>query len=236
MPRFGAHVSIAGGIDKAPERGRRAACDVIQIFTKSNVRWAAPPLDTETCIRFSENLRRYGVSLAFAHFSYLINLCSASSQVRRRSREALAVEMNRCAQLGLPYLVVHPGSFGDGSRRQALDQIIHGLTWAADRAATAYPGRLPTVLLETTAGRASEIGGRFEELGELLAAIGGRMEMGVCFDTCHVFAAGRPRCRMPSPLRVPSKRQHSAIGGAFRPTPAYRPRQDRPRGIPRPCQ
>ncbi|MCX8036213.1 MAG: deoxyribonuclease IV [Candidatus Sumerlaeia bacterium] len=190
VPLFGAHISIAGGVDKAPERGRRATCDVIQIFTKSNVQWAAAQLDSKTCTRFAANLQSYGISLAFAHASYLINLCSSDSNVRRRSREALAIEMSRCAQLGLPYLVMHPGSCGTGSRQQALDHIIRGIKWAVDRSATAYPGRVPTLLLETTAARASEIGGCFAELGELLNGLKGWADTGICFDTCHVFAAG----------------------------------------------
>jgi len=190
MHLLGAHVSIAGGVDKAPERGRRATCDVIQIFTKSNVQWAARAIGTDEQARFLANLARHKIRMAFAHACYLINLCSADRAIRRRSQQALAIELSRCSFLRLPCLVLHPGSHGGQGEREAMKWIVEGALWAADKADYSATGMRPTLLLETTAGQGNSVGWRFEQLAALLAALEKTMPVGVCFDTCHVFAAG----------------------------------------------
>lgn len=190
MPLLGAHVSIAGGVDKAPERGRRATCDVIQIFTKSTVRWACRPITAHQSREFAASVRRYGIQLAFAHACYLINLCSPDAGVRRRSRRGLLTELRRAAKLDLPYLVVHPGSHAGLTFREAVRAIVEATAWAAENMAPSQPGGQPLVLFETTAGQGSSFGWRFEHLAELLTRLEGRAPVGVCFDTCHVFAAG----------------------------------------------
>jgi len=190
MPLLGAHVSVAGGVDKAPERGRRATCDVIQIFTKSNVQWQARPLGSEHHRHFLANLGRFGIRMAFAHACYLINLCSADPAIRRRSRFALAAEMMRCSMLRLPYLVLHPGSHGGKGERTALKWIVEGAQWAMEKAAATASGALPMLLFETTAGQGTSMGWRFDHLAEIIARLQATVPTGVCFDTCHVFAAG----------------------------------------------
>jgi len=190
MHLLGAHISIAGGVDRAPERGRRATCDVIQIFTKNNVRWAAGHLSASERSRFFANLDRYGIRLAFAHACYLINLCSAQAAIRRRSRRTLAVELARCSRLHLPYLVLHPGSHGGQGERDGLKWIVEGVARAIENARAATDAPPPMLLFETTAGQGTSLGWRFEHLAELIARLDGIARTGVCFDTCHVFAAG----------------------------------------------
>jgi len=191
MPYFGAHISIAGGIERAPERGWRTTCEVIQVFTKSNVRWAAPPLTRRQCENFRAELEKFGIRLAFAHASYLVNLCSPDPAVRRRSRNGLATELRRCKALGLPYLVLHPGSHRGISERRALDWIVEGAAWAMEKVAKGKrAASLPMLLFETTAGQGGGFGWRFEQLAELLERSSAVGPVGVCFDTCHVFAAG----------------------------------------------
>jgi len=190
MGLFGAHVSIAGGVDRAPERGRRATCDAIQLFTKSNVQWAGATIGEAQRRRFRENLERYRIQSAFAHACYLISLCSPRAAIRRRSPLALADELVRCALLGLPYLVLHPGSHGGTGEREAENWIVEGVTLAAEKARAASSAGIPTLLLETTAGQGTSVGWRFEQLAGLLARIEKVLPVGVCFDTCHVFAAG----------------------------------------------
>jgi deoxyribonuclease-4 len=190
MHLLGAHVSIAGGVDKAPERGRRATCHAIQVFTKSNVQWAARAIGTDEQARFLANLARHEIHVAFAHACYLINLCSADGAIRRRSQQALATELSRCSFLRLPCLVLHPGSHGGQGQHEAMKWIVEGALWAADKADYGATGMRPTLLLETTAGQGNSVGWRFEQLAALLAALEKTLPVGVCFDTCHVFAAG----------------------------------------------
>jgi deoxyribonuclease-4 len=190
MPLLGAHVSIAGGLENAPERGRLITCDAIQIFTKSNVQWAARPIGAEQQDFFLANLKRFKIRVAFAHACYLINLCSANGAIRRRSWMALAIELARCSALRLPYLILHPGSHGGEGDRKAIRWIIEGALRATERmAAEAASGR-PMLLFETTSGQGAAVGWRFEHLAEILARLQPITRVGVCFDTCHVFAAG----------------------------------------------
>lgn len=188
MPLLGAHMSIAGGIDKSPERAREATCDAIQIFTKSNVQWAAPPIDKGQREGFLAELKRHGIQRAFAHSCYLINLCSLDATTRRRSRDALAEELRRCALLRLPWLVMHPGSHGGKGEKQGIEQIVLAAEWAL--AKTAHIRPKPMLLFETTSGQRNSIGGRFENLAEIIDRLKKTRRVGVCFDTCHVFAAG----------------------------------------------
>jgi deoxyribonuclease-4 len=185
MP-LGAHKSIAGGVDKAVLRGQKIGCETIQVFTKSNNRWAAPPLEDETVERWFRNLAESGIAPVVAHDSYLINLASPDDALWRKSLDAFAVEMTRCATLHIPYLVLHPGSHTGAGEEVGLRRVAAALERAFERA----PDAQVTVLLETTAGQGSSLGYRFEHLARImeLAAVGARL--GVCFDTCHALAAG----------------------------------------------
>ncbi len=185
--RLGAHMSIAGGVDRAPLRGRQVGCDTIQLFTKSNRQWRAKRLSDQEVEAFKANLAATGIGPVVAHDCYLVNLASPRGSMWKRSVAAFREELVRAERLGIPYLVTHPGSHGgageaDGTRRvaEALN-VLHA----------ALPRRGGVqVLLETTAGQGTSLGSRFEQLAAILAQVEQADRVGVCLDTCHVFAAG----------------------------------------------
>jgi deoxyribonuclease-4 len=186
LPLIGAHMSIAGGVDQALIRGRKLRCEAIQIFVKSNVQWRMPPLRRDEARRFGEARRESDIGIVFAHSSYLINLASADPRVRKRSIASLEEEVRRSSALGLPFIVLHPGAHGGAGEREGIRKIAGGL----DQALAAVPAGRVAILLETTAGQGTSIGGRFEQLAEIIAASSMPGRLGICFDTCHVFAAG----------------------------------------------
>ena len=188
IPRrpLGAHMSIAGGVDLAFERGAAIGCSAIQIFTKSNNQWAARPLPDDEIARFLEGRARTGIAPVVAHDSYLINLCSPDDAQFARSVDAFAEELARCDRLGIEDLVTHPGShmgrgpeFGIGRLVEAIDEVHRRL-----------PVLRARIVLETMAGQGGAVGARFEEIAAVLARVRRPERLGVCFDTCHVFAAG----------------------------------------------
>ncbi|NPV30428.1 MAG: deoxyribonuclease IV [Firmicutes bacterium] len=185
MP-LGAHMSIAGGVDKAVLRGASIGCETIQIFTKNTNQWRAKPLGPEEIARFQEARARTGIEPIFAHTSYLINLGSPQEELWEKSLASLLLEMERCAALGLPYLVMHPGAHLGAGEEAGLDRITRGLNEILAR--TEESGVM--VLLEVTAGQGSNLGWRFEHLARLLEDSFYPERLGVCFDTCHAFAAG----------------------------------------------
>ncbi len=185
-PRFGAHVSTAGGLEHALERGRSAGCDVVQVFTKSNQQWAARPIEEEELARWRAARRRTGVEPVMAHAAYLINLAAPTAAAQRRAVAALRLESERCRVLGIPYLVIHPGAHrGAGARCGILRAAALIDRWGE----ASGPGG-PRLLLENTAGQGSSLGVTFAELRDLLGAVRGRWPLGICLDSCHLFAAG----------------------------------------------
>lgn len=183
-PPLGAHVSVAGGLATAPGRGVRIGADVIQIFSKHNTRWAGKELDGEEARAFREESARAGVPTAAVHCAYLINLASSKEIVRTRSLYALEDEASRAAMLGVPYLVLHPGSSGEDPEGTGEKRIAEALR--------AF-GRLPsgvTLLLENTAGQGSSIGTSMEQIRRLLSACGDPPDVAVCLDSAHLFESG----------------------------------------------
>lgn len=185
-PLLGAHMSIAGGVDQAVLRGERLHCGAIQIFVKSNVQWAMRALDPKERDRFMAAWRASGIQRIFAHSSYLINPASIDRKTLKRSVSSLIEELRRAFELGLPYMVLHPGSHGGSGVREGIKRVAGSL----DEALAERPGGSPKILLETTAGQGTSLGWRFEQLAEIIAAVERPEMLGVCFDTCHVFAAG----------------------------------------------
>lgn len=185
-PLIGAHVSTAGGLHLALERGAALGCATIQIFTKNASQWRERAPSEEEVTLFGEALRRTGLWPVFAHGGYLLNPASGDEALRRRSVRALAAELERCRRLGLPWAVIHPGSHGGDGEEAGLARAARSLREVL--AVTA--GSAPTLLLENTAGQGSSIGWRLEQLARLLAEVGDPGRLGVCFDTCHAFAAG----------------------------------------------
>ncbi|UCC61630.1 MAG: deoxyribonuclease IV [Anaerolineae bacterium] len=183
---LGAHMSIARGVDRALLRGHQIGCQTIQIFTKSNHRWAAPPLEDEIIERWYRNQDETGIAPVVAHDSYLINLASPDDELWQRSLDAFVVEMERCEILNLPYLVMHPGSHTGSGEEVGLRRIATAL----DRAFVRLPEARVKVLLETTAGQGTSLGHRFEHLAQIMALTSAANRLGICFDTCHALAAG----------------------------------------------
>ena len=183
---FGAHMSIAGGMDRAVDRAQMVGCDALQVFTKNNNQWRAAPFRDGEVEAFRRRLRETGIGPVVAHDCYLINLAARAAPLWKKSLAAFIVELDRCATLGIPYLVTHPGSHGGAGEAEGARRVAEAL----EAALMAVAG--PMVLLETTAGQGTSLGWRFEQLAAIRAAVGAgaRPRIGVCLDTCHLFAAG----------------------------------------------
>jgi deoxyribonuclease IV len=186
MPLFGAHMSTAGGYYKAILAAEAQGCETVQVFTKPPNQWAGKPIAAEDAARFRAELRRTRLRRTMAHDSYLINLASPDPALHRRSVEAFVEELDRAELLGLSYLVTHPGAHLDAGEETGLARVAAAL----DEANARQPGQKVRVLLETTAGMGTSLGHRFEHLGRILATVAEPRRLGVCLDTCHVFAAG----------------------------------------------
>ena len=183
-PPLGAHVSVAGGVHTAPERGKKIGADVVQIFSKQNTRWEGKALEEGDARALREESERTGVRVSAIHCAYLINLGSANETVRTRSLYALEDEASRAAMLGVPYLVMHPGSSGDDPAVEGIARIA-----SAIRSFGKFPKGV-TLLLENTAGQGNSIGRTMGQIRELLDAAGNPPDVAVCLDSAHLFESG----------------------------------------------
>lgn len=181
---IGAHVSIAGGFDKSIESGERIQANCIQIFTKSNRQWRAKPIDKEAAELFKDKLKKSNIQAVVAHASYLINLGSKNPETVQKSKEALTVELDRCDQLGIPFLVLHPGTQGCSSEQETLQKIAQHINESISQTQSC------TLLIETMAGQGTTVGSTFEQIAEIIKHVKQKNRIGVCLDTCHIFAAG----------------------------------------------
>jgi deoxyribonuclease-4 len=186
--KFGAHMSIAGGCDRAVWAAHAVSFETVQLFTKNNNRWQARPLSTEHTAAFRSALSRTGIVHPVAHTSYLINLASPDDALRRKSLGALVEEVERCQQLGIADLVVHPGAHMGQGEEAGLARIAGSL----DEVHRRTEGSAVVIDLETTAGQGTNLGYRFEHLRGILDRVRCPERLGVCGDTCHIFAAGYP--------------------------------------------
>ncbi len=183
---LGAHMSIAGGVDSAIGRGERVGCTAIQIFTKNNNQWNAKPLSGEEIGAFKEAQQKTKVVASLAHCAYLINLASPDKGNWERSFNGMKNEVLRAGELEIPYLVLHPGSHTGSGATEGIKRISD----AINRIHEEQAHRLPMILLECMAGQGSSIGSKFEELRDIMADIKDQSRIGICIDTCHMFAAG----------------------------------------------
>ena len=167
MAILGAHMSIAGGYDRAVHRAADAGCDCVQIFTKNNNQWRAKEITDPEADRFRTALVDRGVSHPIAHSSYLINLASPDKQLWKKSIDAFVVELLRGERLGLEYVVVHPGAFTTSSEKRGIRAVIRALNTIFRQTRGVRCG----CLLETTAGQGSSLGWRFEQLAEMLDGV-----------------------------------------------------------------
>lgn len=179
-------MSVAGGFENAFAAGVRAGCDCLQIFVKNQRQWNAKPLTDEVVKAYRTVARETGLSPVVAHAAYLINLASPDAALRRRSVAGLVDEVSRCHRLGVAYLVLHPGAhMGEG-----VDSGIRRIVRCLNDFHKTAPGASTMVLLETTAGQGSSIGHEVEHLARIIDGVRQAERLGVCVDTCHVFAAG----------------------------------------------
>ena len=183
---LGAHVSTAGGLQKSPGNGVELGCQSIQIFTRNQRQWRARPLSGAEVEGFRKELSRSGIRSTVSHASYLLNLGSPQATALTRSREAFCQELERCEQLGIHYLVFHPGAHLGSGEPAGLRTIADSLNFTLEQKRN-YRTR---ILLETTAGQGTHLGYRFEQLAEILELLREPERVGVCVDTCHLFAAG----------------------------------------------
>ena len=183
---LGAHMSIAGGLHKAIERAEAIDATALQIFTRNQVQWKAKALSDDDCRRFREARSESRIEGVIAHANYLINLASPDEKLRRMSIEGLLLDYERSEALGLDVLVFHPGSHKGSGVEEGLRRIAGGV----EKILASTNGFRCRLAFETTAGQGTQLGSRLEEIARLLAASGPVERLGVCLDTCHLFAAG----------------------------------------------
>ncbi len=182
---LGAHMSISGGIEKSILRGESIGCTTIQIFTKSNRQWKARPLTKDEIELFKKTAQESSIKPIVAHTSYLINIGAVDKSTHKKSQDSLQQELIRCEQLEIPYLVLHPGAYTNGTKAICLETIAHTL----NNIFADTPGKT-MILLENMAGQGSTIGHSFEQLATIYEKSTFQKRLGICFDTCHGFAAG----------------------------------------------
>lgn len=188
MAILGSHLSIAGGYYKAVETASALNMDCVQLFTKNNNQWKAKPITPDEVRVFRETLDRTGIRWPVSHDSYLINLASPADELWQKSIDAFTHELERAELLGLIGVVMHPGSYVSSSESAGLERIVQGL----DEVHRRTPHVRTQTLLETTAGQGTNLGHRFEHLQFILQRVANPDRIGVCVDTCHIFAAGYP--------------------------------------------
>lgn len=183
---LGAHMSNAGGVHKAVERGISIGCTTMQLFVKNNVRWSAKPLAESDVASYKKLLSKSNISSVVVHDTYLINLCAKDQTVLKKSRAALKDELDRSEQLGVEYLNFHPGAHIGRGERDGIKLIAESLNLIHNQTR----GYRVKSVLEATAGQGSALGYRFEQLQQIIELVEEKERMAVCIDTCHIFAAG----------------------------------------------
>ncbi len=185
MVKVGVHVSIAKSLDTAVDNALKDKCDDFQIFTRNPRGWKFSPLDPEEVELFKDKLGKSGLSPAVDHMPYLPNLACPEDELYNKSTETLNAEVERCVQLGIPYLVTHLGSHLGAGREVGLQRLSAALNQATKRAKGDFQ-----ICLENMAGTKNSMGSKFEEVQEILESVKQRDRAAVCLDTCHTYAAG----------------------------------------------
>lgn len=183
---FGAHVPTTGGLPSAPARGRQIEAAAIQVFTRSQLQWRARPPTAGEASAFREAMAESGIEAVLSHGSYLVNLASPDPVVLQKSRDTFLQEMERCHAFGIPCLVFHPGAHMGLGVERGIDLVAESLSGILEAAR----GLDVMPLVEVTAGQGSCLGHTFEEVAAILRLTAGGERLGVCLDTCHLYAAG----------------------------------------------
>lgn len=185
---FGSHLSIAGGMCNALTKAEELGCESLQVFTKNQKQWSCSPLESQAVSDWQAGCKRLKFKRTVSHDSYLINLASPDEAMWRKSVELFIEEVGRCEQLGIPYLVTHPGAHIGEGEAAGITRIVAALNVVLDR--TPAAAKKVTICLEATAGQGSSIGHRLEHLAEIMSRVNSPRRFGVCLDTAHLFAAG----------------------------------------------
>lgn len=186
MILIGAHTSISGGVHQALLRGAELGATTVQIFTSNQKQWTSHPIPEEEVTLWFKTLEKTGLREIMSHDSYLINLGSPKPDLLEKSRKAFLAELKRCHQLNLSYLNFHPGSATGSTEEECLNLIVESLL-SFEKEASQGKTRL---LIEATAGQGTVVGDTFPHLSYLVDRVKDKIPIGVCIDTCHIFAAG----------------------------------------------
>lgn len=186
MPFFGAHLSTVGGVQNAAQAAIDLGFSTVQLFTKNNNQWKGKALTDESIEEFRTLVQKGKLQYPTSHDSYLINLGTPNRDNRERSIEAFIDEIERADQLGLSYLVMHPGAHLDSTESQGLQTVVESF----NRILNECESIQVKILIETTAGQGTTLGHRFEHLAEILDGVEAPEHFGICVDTCHIHAAG----------------------------------------------
>lgn len=183
--RIGLHVSIAGTIDKSVNRAVEKGCSTFQIFSRNPRGWRSRKLGHVEIESFKAKVRKSGMWPVFIHTPYLLNLASPKVDVYQKSVEVLKDELRRAERLGAPYVVTHLGSHLGYGKRKGLRRIVDAINDSFREV-----GNHTVILLENTAGTRNSMGSSFEDVEAIASRVDDKTSVGVCFDTCHAFAAG----------------------------------------------
>jgi len=183
---LGAHMSIAGGVANAPQRAADCTCETLQIFTKNQLQWQAPPLSRDDITAFKRGLKANHLMPGTVHAAYLVNLAARDPDLLAKSRGCMVSDIGRTERLGIPFLVVHPGAHRGQGTEKGIEVAARSLDFIFRHARA----RRPMVLLEATTGAGSVLGGTFEELAAIRSLCHFPARVGFCIDTCHIFGAG----------------------------------------------
>ena len=178
---LGAHMSIAGGLEKTILNGQSIGCTTIQIFTKNNRQWATRHLQQEEIDIFKETKMHSTVQIVVAHAGYLINIGSYNPGVEQQSINSLIHELHRCSLLDIPYLVLHPGSRGNATIDECITKVINNINLVLKESDDTM------ILLENMSGQGSAIGATFEHMQQIFDGVQDKKRIGICFDTCHAW-------------------------------------------------
>ncbi|MBN8689150.1 MAG: deoxyribonuclease IV [Armatimonadetes bacterium] len=184
---IGAHMPTKGGLGEAVRNGKKIGCTAVQVFTSSPQQWRAKPITDEMVADFKAAKEATGIDCVVSHDSYLVNLCAELPEKKQQSREGLKAEIERCHQYGIRWCVSHIGAHTGRGVETGLKESAESLLWVFENS----PDDV-MVLAETTAGQGSCLNSKFEEISEFFELCKGHPRLGVCLDTCHIFAAGYP--------------------------------------------
>ena len=183
---WGAHMSISGGVENSIARGHKVGARAIQIFTKNNNRWEGPPIKPGSASALKQQSALLQVDVVAAHNCYLINLASPDKAILEKSRKAFLDEIERADLVGAPNLVFHPGAHKGEGEDDGIKRVVDSLNWIIHKT----PGAGVNLTLETTAGQGTSLGHSFGQLSAIIDGVERNERLGVCVDTCHIFAAG----------------------------------------------